>query len=257
MDQQKEPEESSLIFSISDLIIGTHVRLRCKCEGFVIERSSGEDGDYRYFKIKYTSKGCGSQPGSLKEKYSAYGFSSTDVFHPDSFGAVLPALPCPPPEWFPSLEEGPKVPSTRAIVVKLMTVEGMVTFSIPSDACSHDPHYTASAIRSMMSDDVRVEVVEHGIGKFEEMAKGVMGIDTLMPPQLSNELALRDWLVASLLRSSRHEMITVPCTVPMEKEKVVPILKSVSSHPAWKNNAIRVDTSDQMVASLSQDGKVI
>lgn len=256
---QQELFRSTDIFSFDVLKEGMHVRLRCKCECFIEKIHQDSFGNDRWIRVMYTLKGCTSE-GSLEPMYAIPGFSSMDVFHQDSFPAILPMMTVEPPKWYPSLAEGPKAVMKSMILLHVCTPEGILVMGVPGNACNMDPYSAASYLRREVGDNVSVKVVEYGPEGFEgDIKKAIssasQGADFSVDKR--NSEALRDWVFHRLGKSVRGEEIECSKDVPLPKEEVVSILREAQLKKIWRANTVRIQTSDGQVAVLTPDGKIV
>ena len=258
MSNEAAPIADEVYYSTENLTVGRHVRLRCNCQGF-ISGISKEPFD-RWLEVTYTSDGC-NKTGDLKNEYAISSFSKKDVFRAESFPLVLPMTVTKPPEWFKSLEDGPKVTVNSMVAVSIRSEDGMETanFVIPASLCSGNVHHMATMLRSL-GDRVEVKVVHHK-GWLEEGKPIADGMVREFPSQdgLQRDMdCLTDWILSEIAKGPPGIEIRYDADVPVPKEGVKKVLEHIVKESGrWKRNAIRISTSDGMVASAMSDGKIL
>ena len=231
----------------NELSQGKHVRLACKCDGFISAIHPCDEEEGRWFSIIHTIVNCGSK--NFAKLYGEGQLTHKSTFRYDVFKRVFPFEEIPAPTWFPSLEAGPVLANDFRYIAVWMIKENL-TFLVAGAGLKMNAYMAATTLRERLGpESVEIFVLEN-MGSLKEATKMAEEIWKSPPAANSvrNGFALKEWILANLIANHTETTFSPMGKSPLTADEITSILKTVAEHPAYNK---------QKVAVLSSEGKQV
>lgn len=268
-ERVKKDEQDPLKITWKKLKVGMHLKLACACEGFVQRVSNPDNAGDKWFEFVYTSPNIACKAGQMPfgealrvyyEECVVYPEQyKSDIYFEPSFPFTLSGKEVPAPEWFRSLEKGPRSSNMkRCIRVRLKNGNGEpINFIIPGFSIEGNVYSLATALRFLAGE----RPVDIEVGSMDEVENWKVSLDKVrkmsdLKDGDKNEEALHDWLMDLFKEMFMGGVVNPPEACPLNKTELIKVLERVKKHPLWKGHTVNLKSKDGWNVVMDDSGKI-